>query len=509
MQKPKVSQLTMLGFYALTVVMVMDLHEYTVFATSGLSLVFFLLAGGVLWFIPVALCSAEMATTEGWEQGGIFLWVEKMLGRRFGFAAVFFQWFQVTVGFVAMLYFIVGALASSLGITFLQESPQTKLGAILVIFWSLTLLQLGGVKRAELIGRISLVAGIMIPGIALIALFVFYLASGKPLQFEVSPQAFFPDFTKPDTLVVFVAFILSYAGIEASASYANELKDPKREYPRVILLVVATAIGLNAIGGLAIAAVVPPSQLSLSGGIFQALQAMFGQLVPGLEWLAAVITLLIAVGVLGEITGWILGPAREMYAAAHQGLLPSVFKKVNAHNIPTHIVFTQGIIVTLWATVLTLGGGGDNLSFLAAITLTTVIYLFAYVLLFIAYIVMTVKHTGLSHAYQIRGGRLVKFLVAGCGLLTSFFAIGISFIPPASIAQQNTGNYEVIVISGIIIVAVLPFVIYSLRKKHAPEAIKGGHHKPRHFLASEVRWFIHPRARGEHHIEVHDSSKQE
>ncbi|MCL2746436.1 MAG: glutamate:gamma-aminobutyrate antiporter, partial [Coriobacteriia bacterium] len=72
--------LTMMGFYALTVAMTMDLHIYPAFAQSGLSLIFFLLVGGILWFIPTALVAAEMATVEDWEAGGIYVWVKNTLG---------------------------------------------------------------------------------------------------------------------------------------------------------------------------------------------------------------------------------------------------------------------------------------------------------------------------------------------------------------------------------------------------------------------------------------------
>lgn len=65
-------QLSMLGFFAITASMVMAVYEYPTFATSGFSLIFFLLLGGILWFIPVGLCAAEMATVEGWDEGGIF-----------------------------------------------------------------------------------------------------------------------------------------------------------------------------------------------------------------------------------------------------------------------------------------------------------------------------------------------------------------------------------------------------------------------------------------------------
>lgn len=58
--------LTLFGFFALTATMVMTVYEYPTFASSGFSLVFYLIIGGLYWFLPVALCAAEMATVKGW-----------------------------------------------------------------------------------------------------------------------------------------------------------------------------------------------------------------------------------------------------------------------------------------------------------------------------------------------------------------------------------------------------------------------------------------------------------
>ena len=137
--------LTLFGFFAMTASMVMTVYEYPTFATSGFHLVFFLIVGGLLWFLPVALCAAEMATVDGWEEGGIFAWVGNTLGERWGFAAIFFQWFQITVGFVTMIYFILGALSYVLNWPALNSNPLIKFIGVLIIFWGLTFSQFGGI----------------------------------------------------------------------------------------------------------------------------------------------------------------------------------------------------------------------------------------------------------------------------------------------------------------------------------------------------------------------------
>jgi len=127
------------GFFAMTASLFITVYEYPTFAESGVMLVFYLLLCGIFWFLPVALCSAELATVKGNQDGGLFSWVSRMMGERFGFAAIFFQWFQITVGFVTMIYFIIGALAYALDFNAINQNPVYKFIAVLLIFWACTL----------------------------------------------------------------------------------------------------------------------------------------------------------------------------------------------------------------------------------------------------------------------------------------------------------------------------------------------------------------------------------
>lgn len=72
------------------VLMVMVVYEYFIFVILGFLLVFFLLLGGILWFIFVGLCVVEMVIVDGWEEGGVFVWVLNILGLRWGFVVILF-----------------------------------------------------------------------------------------------------------------------------------------------------------------------------------------------------------------------------------------------------------------------------------------------------------------------------------------------------------------------------------------------------------------------------------
>lgn len=443
----------------------MTVYEYPTFATSKMNLVFYLLVGGGLWFIPVALCSAEMATVEGWEKGGLYTWVSNTLGRKWGFAAIFFQWFQITVGFVTMIYFILGALSYALDWPDLNTNVWLKLIGTLVIFWLITISQFGGTKNTAKIAKVGFFIGILGTGVLLFVLSIIYIAQGNPLKVSFGADAWIPNFTEVNTLVVFVSFILAYAGIESSASHVKDIENPGKNYPKAILMLVILTILLDTLGGVTVAATIPQDHLSLNTGVIQAYSFLihyFG----GREWLVRVIAVIICLGVIAEIATWVVGPSTAMLEAAKNGLLPRKMKKVNKHNVPINIVLIQGVVVSIWATVLTLGGGGANLSFFVAMALTVCIYLVAYVLLFLSYIKLVRKKDNLTRSYQIPGGKRVKICVAITGLLVSVFAFFISFFPPNDVGYGKGGTYLSILVISWLIILFIPFLIYKIFNKH-------------------------------------------
>ncbi len=458
--------LTLFGFFAMTASMVMAVYEYPTFATSKLHLVFYLLLGGFLWFIPVALCAAEMATVDGWEKGGVFTWTGKNLGKKYGFANLFFEFFEITVGFVTMICFILGALSYVFDWPALNSNPMIKFIGVLVIFWILALSQFGGTKYTAKIAKIGFIVGILLPAAILIILALVYIIQGNPIYIS-SKDTFVPDFTKVNTLVVFVSFILSYMGVEASATHANEMDNPKKEYPLAMLLLVIVAIVVSTLGGLAIAAVIPQDQINLSAGVVQTFAVLLGHFTANNTILVKIIALLLAFGVIAEVSSWVVGPTRGMIIAAEEGAIPKSWAKTNEHDVPVYLVIAQGIIVSIWDAVLTFGAGGSNLSFLAAMSLTVVIYLSGYILFFVGYI-KAILGEGLNGAYQMPGGKPVKIIVAIIGLATSIFAFFISFVPPTSIAGNAVQSHEYMwmLIISYVISLILPFAIYDLCQKY-------------------------------------------
>ena len=469
--------LSFFGFFAITASMVMTVYEYPSFASSGFQLVFFLIIGGVLWFLPVAMCAAEMATVKGWESGGIFAWVGNTLGRRWGFAALFFQWFQITVGFVTMAFFILAAFAYVFRWDALYKDPLVMFFGVAAIVWLLTITQLGGTKFTARISKVGFVGGIIVPVLVLLAGLIYYFATGGASQITMDVATFVPDFGKVDTLVIFASFILAYMGVEASASHVNELKNPNRNYPLAMIVLAILTIALDALGGLAVATTLPASVLdgNLSFGVIEAFRAIFIQHIgPSMSWVVFTVALLLALGVLAEISAWIVGPSRALLDTAHDGILPPSFKKVNKHGVSVKTVVIQAVIVTVWDAVLCgsialSGGSSSSVGYLTAIGLTVVIYLVGYVLFFLGYFYLIFKKKNLQRSFQLPGGTPFKAIVAGAGLFMTVATLIISFFPSSNLTAQANQVYQATLGLAFVVSVAIPFVIYGLRHRWTPK----------------------------------------
>lgn len=449
------------AFFAMTASLFLTVYEYPTFAQSGQTLIFYLIVCGLFWFLPVALCAGELATVKGYADGGIFSWVGKPLGAPVGFAAIFFQWFQITVGFVTMFYFIIGVLASILDIPMINEVPWVKFTCVFVLFWCTTFIQFRGTDFTAKIAKYAFSLGIVLPVGALTVLAIIYFNNGHTISTDFTGVPFIP---KDGNIAAMTAFVLTYMGIEASAPHATGLKNFQKTYPLIMLGCVVVGVVLCTLGG-SIVAMVLTGDISSNEGLIDAFRVLIS---PGKNsWAVVLMGLLICFGIFGQVSSWVVGPTSGLQYVAEQGYLPARFAQKNSKGVPTFILIIQGIIVTIWAAVLTFGSGDKsaNISFQTAISLTVLIYLSAYILFFIAYFVVIFWHSDAPRAYAVPGGKIGKILFGGAGLIMSVLAISAAFSIPSSMSKAEGETYMVILICSFIGTILAPFIIYWIFNK--------------------------------------------
>ena len=100
-QKPERS-LTVFALVMITTGIITSIHGAPSMAEYGFSLVFIYLFVAIVFLMPSALISAELAT--GWpEDGGVYVWVKQAFGERMGFVAVWQQWIENVIWFPSIL----------------------------------------------------------------------------------------------------------------------------------------------------------------------------------------------------------------------------------------------------------------------------------------------------------------------------------------------------------------------------------------------------------------------
>jgi glutamate:GABA antiporter len=436
-------------------------------AEYGFSSLFFMLLGALIFFLPVSLVAAELAT--GWPKlGGIYAWVREAFGHRAGFLSVWFLWINNAIWYPTILSFIAATLAYIFNPSLAQNTGFT-ITIVLIAFWSMTLLNMFGMRTSGWISTMGAIGGTFIPGILIILLGAIWYFSGRPLQITMNWDSLIPNMTDPKQLVLFTGVLLSLAGMEMSAIHARDVKHPQKDYPRAIFLSLLLIVVISSLGILSIAMVVPQEEITLTGGSMQAFSLFLAS--HNLSFLVPVVAAMIFLGALGSLSTWIAGPSKGLLAAAQGGDLPPLLRQINHRGMPVPLLLLQAIIVTVLSFLFVFMPSVSS-AFWLLIALTTQVYLIMYVMMFVSAIRLRYKHPEVHRSYRVPGGKLGMWIVAGLGILSSIFTFVIGFWPPEQIATGNYLFYLGFLLGGIIIACVAPYLILLFKKpswNHVPK----------------------------------------
>ena len=260
-------------------------------ALFGSSLIFFFLLGAVLFLIPTALVSAELSSSWA-QQGGVYVWVREAFGKKIGFLAIWFQWIENVFWYPTILSFIAGTLAYILSPN-LANNKFFLVSVILIVFWSITLINLYGMRSSALLSNFSAITGLIIPMTLIIGLGILWITNHHPLQITFTTHALLPNAHDSNIWVSLTGIILSFCGIEIATVHAADVKNPQKTFPKSLFYSVLFILFTLILGSLAIAIVLPKNQISLVAGIMEAFTAFFQAY--HLAWIVPIIGILLVV----------------------------------------------------------------------------------------------------------------------------------------------------------------------------------------------------------------------
>lgn len=464
MQQPTSGSKRVLSIFVLAMLNVSimaSLRNLPLVAEFGLSAIFFFILVALLFLLPCSLVAAELAT--GWpKEGGIYVWVREALGDRWGFMAIWMQWVHNVAWYPVIMSF-VAVTAAYLFSAELASNRLFVITIILVGFWGMTLLNYLGIKISARLSTIGAISGTILPGIFIISLGFSWIAGGHPIQTPLSWEALIPSFSTVGNLVFLTGLFLAFAGLEVTASYANNVQNPKKNYPRAILLGSLITLALFMLGSLSIAVVVPKEDLNIVQGLMEAFKLFLSHY--QLLWALPLMAILMIIGAIAEVNSWIIGPVRGLFATSSHGNLPPFFQKRNKRDVPTRLLLFQAILVSI-ASLAFLYMPKVSSGFWILTALSAQSYLVMYILMFITAIKLRYSKPDVPRPYQIPFKNIGIWVVSCMGMGASLFAIILCFVPPSALKVGNPIIYALFLAGGLFVMCIIPLGIHSCRKPH-------------------------------------------
>jgi glutamate:GABA antiporter len=439
---------------------VLTVRGFPSVAEYGWASIAYYLLGAVLFLIPLALIAAELASAFP-KAGGLYAWVKEAFQTRSGVMAIWFEWIEDQVWFPTVLSFVAAAAAYAIHPS-LANHKVYLVAVMLGVFWTLTLANFFGLRWTLRLNNPGMIIGTFVPAAVLIGLAIYWLAAGKhnAIPFHASKLA--PSFSHISNLVFFVGVVLGYAGIELAGFHARETRNPKRDFPRALIIATVLIVGVSIVATLAISFIVPQKQLSLLAGIPQTFALAFKSLGIGV-WATKLMAVLIALGTLALISTWLLGPSKGLYAVESTGELPPVLHRVNKRHVPVSMLVCQGILTSLFA-CLFLFVPSVNTSYWMLTALTTQILVMMYAKIIAAGLRLRYTQPDIERPYKVPGGMVGMWIVSCLGLFGCAFSFVIGFIPPTGVSHWPTPIYVAAMAAAIIVCSVPPFITHKLRK---------------------------------------------
>ena len=458
-------KLSVMTLAIMNVTAVVSLRGLATEAVYGIQSAFYYLFAAIVFLIPTAMVAAELAAMFSGKQGGVFRWVGEAFGARFGFLAIWLQWIQSTIWYPTVLTF--GAVS----IAFIGFNPEADaalasnrlftLIVVLVIYWVATFISLKGIGWVGKVSKWGGIIGTIIPAALLIILAAVYLLSGGVNNLNMK-EGFFPDLTNFNNLVLASSIFLFYAGMEMMGIHVMEVDNPKRNYPRAIIIGSLVTVLIFILGTFSLGIVVPAKEISLTQTLLIGFDNYFKYL--HISWMGPIIAIALVFGVLAGVLTWVAGPSKGIFTVGRAGYLPPFFQKTNKQGVQRNILLVQGVIVTILGLLFVVMPSVQSFYQILS-QLTVLLYLIMYMLMFASAITLRYKLPKLDRPFRLGAkGNGLMWILAGLGFCGSLLAFVLSFIPPSQIAVGSNTVWFLVLILGAILFVVIPFIIYANRK---------------------------------------------
>ena len=286
-------------------------------------------AGSILVALTMARLVKRIPKT-----GGPYVYVNEGLGDFSGFIIAWTYWLAcvsaiagISIAFVGYLGFFLPQIASS---------QIYALLASLMLIWIIVFLNIRSLENSSKFQLISTL-------LKLVPLMLIVLLGASNFDTSNLPELN-PTNLHPISLIATVTTLVmwSFIGIETATVPADNVINPQETIPKVLIASVITILILYILVSVAIAALVPASELLDSSAPF----ALAASKILGVTG-GAIISIGALISTLGSLNANTLTAGNLSLAAARDGLLPSKFVILTKNGTPIFTYLLTGVFVSI------------------------------------------------------------------------------------------------------------------------------------------------------------------
>lgn len=403
-------------------------------AHNGPSSISLWIIAALFFFVPSALVINELSSRFPHE-GGLYVWSKEAFGDFHGFVAGWCYWIYTVFYFPGLLLASASMSAYVIG----ENGARLEHDRAFLLLVSLGLLLVAvvlniiGLNVGKWLqnagGACTYLPLLLLVGIAGL-LWVRHGSVTHLAGANVLPT------WNWGTVNFWSQIAFAFTGLELVSAMSAEVRDPQRTLPRAVYGAGVLIAAMYIVGTVAVLALVPASDVSVTSGVFHAIT--LGSIALKVSFFGILAAVLVTVGNAGGVGSTVAGIARVPFVVGIDRYLPAAFGKIHSRwKTPYVSILVQAIISGLILLVSQINQSTRD-SYQQLVDAAIILYFIPFLYMFAAALWLSRRkdRTENKQAVLIPGGLAGVWIASGVAFVITLLSIALSVFPPGESSSR-------------------------------------------------------------------------
>lgn len=401
---------------------------------NGPSSISLWIIAALFFFVPSALVINELSSRFPHE-GGLYVWSKEAFGDFHGFVAGWCYWIYTVFYFPGLLLASASMSAYVIG----ENGARLEHDRAFLLLVSLGLLLVAVVLNiiGLNVGKWLQNAGgacTYLPLLLLVGVAgLLWVRHGSVTQ--LTGANVLPTWNW-GTVNFWSQIAFAFTGLELVSAMSAEVRDPQRTLPRAVYGAGVLIAAMYIVGTVAVLALVPASDVSVTSGVFHAITV--GSIALKVGFFGILAAVLVTVGNAGGVGSTVAGIARVPFVVGIDRYLPAAFGKIHSRwKTPYVSILVQAIISGLILLVSQINQSTRD-SYQQLVDAAIILYFIPFLYMFAAALWLSRRkdRTENKQAVLIPGGLPGVWIASGVAFIITLLSIALSVFPPGESSNR-------------------------------------------------------------------------